>query len=44
MSRPTTGSSGPLSFGRDVPVPLLGAVLETAEFPTLPPVKRHRRP
>ncbi|MFI8904878.1 Uma2 family endonuclease [Streptomyces albidoflavus] len=32
------------SFGLDVPVPLLGVVLETAEFPTLPPVKRHRRP
>ncbi|MFJ7783714.1 Uma2 family endonuclease [Streptomyces albidoflavus] len=32
------------SFGLDVPVPLLGVELETAEFPTLPPVKRHRRP
>ncbi|CAI4158629.1 hypothetical protein AB0F32_09395 [Streptomyces albidoflavus] len=32
------------SFGLGVPVPLLGVELETAEFPTLPPVKRHRRP
>ncbi|MGF0162812.1 Uma2 family endonuclease [Streptomyces koyangensis] len=32
------------SFGLDVPVPLLGVELETAGFPTLPPVKRHRRP
>ncbi|MFF8492301.1 Uma2 family endonuclease [Streptomyces albidoflavus] len=32
------------SFGLCVPVPLLGVELETAEFPTLPPVKRHRRP
>ncbi|MFE6718538.1 Uma2 family endonuclease [Streptomyces albidoflavus] len=32
------------SFGLDVPVALLGVELETAEFPTLPPVKRHRRP
>ncbi|CAM5358819.1 MULTISPECIES: hypothetical protein [Streptomyces] len=32
------------SFGLDVPVPLLGVVLETAEFPRLPPVERHRRP
>ncbi|MEV4907830.1 Uma2 family endonuclease [Streptomyces albidoflavus] len=32
------------SFGLGVPVPMLGVELETAEFPTLPPVKRHRRP
>ncbi|MFD4989703.1 hypothetical protein [Streptomyces sp. NPDC058374] len=32
------------SFGLDVPLPLLDVVLETGDFPTLPPVKRHRRP
>ncbi|MFD7895740.1 Uma2 family endonuclease [Streptomyces sp. NPDC059743] len=31
-------------FGDPVPLDLLGVELDTSEFETLPPVKRHRRP